>query len=664
MGDTEIRRLFEESYREASAHWSPWLSEACEDLKASAGDQWSTQDAAYLKAQRRNVLVFNKIRRVVKLVEGYQRKNRLAFQVDPVEGGDQETADQFTALLLWVMQYADGYNVMSDAFAGGALKTGLNLVNLYLDYTEDPVSGDLRFCRLPYNRFLIDPQFTRIDLSDCGYVIRREYLREASALALLPGEARRAAESIIRAKRSGKAVDGKFSEAGNAFPDSLDTGGLYRYDEFFYRESEQYTSLLDVSSGAFQEWAGDKQKLRYLLGAMPNLKTVERTRPVIKHAIFLEGVVVWRGDELTGCGGFPFVPVVGFYEPEISDARYRLQGIVRCMRDPQAEVNRRRSKMLDIIDSQITTGWQAKEGSVANPKSLYQAGQGQVIWMKTSNQLTDAQRLPPPDIPAGLMQLNELFDKDIVEIPGANAELMGSVESGDIQIAGILAKMRQGQGLTILQDLFDNYRLSKKVLGGKIIRAIQNNWYPDKVAKVTGGQPTRQFFSRDFGKYDAIPVEGVLSDSQRQMYASQLLSLKAQGAPIPWGQILEHVAIQNKSLLLEAIAKEEQAQAAAAQGQGQYQQLQAALIAAKIGELRAQADRDSTQAIENRSSAVLDRIKAAAEIDEMDTGKVLSILKFISSQSAAMGQGEATGQPPNGGGAAPVAFAGIGGGVA
>ena len=97
--DQNYQTDWNSSYDAAEAYWSTFLTEAKRDLACFLGDQWNVAEKAYLEKARRSALVFNKVRRVVKLVEGYQRKNRLSLKIDPVEGSDEQTSSQLSGSL-------------------------------------------------------------------------------------------------------------------------------------------------------------------------------------------------------------------------------------------------------------------------------------------------------------------------------------------------------------------------------------------------------------------------------------------------------------------------------------------------------------------------------------------------------------------------------------
>ena len=55
-----------------------------------------------------------------------------------------------------------------------------------MDKTRDVVNGDIDFWYRTYNQFYLDPNFTKIDLSDCGYAITRDLMNPQDVKQLLP----------------------------------------------------------------------------------------------------------------------------------------------------------------------------------------------------------------------------------------------------------------------------------------------------------------------------------------------------------------------------------------------------------------------------------------------------------------------------------------------
>ena len=172
---------YKEAYSQANAGFGTWQMQAKNDLKVYLGDPWTEADKRRFLKEKREAMSFPLIRRIVKWIAGYQRDNIMSIKFDPVENADDMTAEQLTAINTWVMSHNNGYHQIADAFEG-ALKCGMNLLNIYNDRNEDT-----KIDRFGYNQFMLDPTFSRRDLEDCHYGMLRKYITTDDAKMLLPG---------------------------------------------------------------------------------------------------------------------------------------------------------------------------------------------------------------------------------------------------------------------------------------------------------------------------------------------------------------------------------------------------------------------------------------------------------------------------------------------
>lgn len=626
---------FECFYNEAFAAWNPFIAEAEDDLNFFLGNQWHPQKRKALYDEGRNAFVFNRIRRVINMVTGYQRKHRLSSIVTPIESSDQATADQLSQLLLYVMQYANGYQTISDCF-GGAIKTGFNLMSLWMDYTDDVIDGDIRFGRESFKSFLVDPFFSKLDFSDCNYILRRKYLSQAQTISLLP----KYKKEIEELCGYGWQQDAMF----NWLPYERTFNGqpMMAYNEMWTQGWKPTSVLVDIETGETLDWEnGTDERFNELKIIYPQLEIIKKQKSYVTRKIIVNGEFIEEEENPFGLNEYPFVPFVGIFEPESDNWALRMQALVRCMKDPQIESNLRRSQMSDILDSQINSGYIATEGSVINKNSLFQSSQGKVIWRSADAPPGAIEKIPPAQIPPSMFQLQELFDRDILEIAGINDAAMG--QSDNAQESGVLALLRQGAGLINLQDLFDNLRFSQKMVSQKVLKLIQT-WTPNKVKRIIHQEPTPQFSDKNFTKYDCVVQEGVLTDTQRQMFFRQLIDLKQLGEPIPPLMLTKAAPLQGKTELIKEMEEfqKQQQQNAQEQQRVQEQLLQSQsdlaksssinnLASAKERFTRAVAnmgleDERSSSAIEDRSNAVLNRAKAAKELEEMDDARLIRLL--------------------------------------
>lgn len=634
-----ILARMENFYAESITINQSYWGEADTDLRFVCNDQTLWNDLyGNVPANRRRQFQFNRIRRIINMVSGYQRRNRKSTVVVPVENGDERTADQFTKVLMWNDQQENILETISEAFEG-ALVTGMNLLHLWIDYRSDPVNGNIKIDNCSYNSFLIDPYFKKADLSDCNALWKRSFITKRECISLLPEHE----DEIIGLVANYGNKDAKFQ----FMPENYNYGmkNLITYDEFYYRDYRKQKMLCDTQTGEAMEWSGkDDDALAEFLRIYPQITVLEQDVPTVRMAIVVQGKVMYDGPNPLGIDQYPFVPVLGYYNPQLPYYPWRIQGIVRGLRDAQYLYNRRRVIELDILESQITSGFKYKENALVNPKDIFLSGQGRGLALKEEALMSDVEQIQPPQIPPSMIQLSELLGAEISQISGVNEELLGSALDDK---AGILSALRQGAGLTTLQILFDQLDRSQKLLGKLRINCIQNNFTPGKIQRIIEEQPTPQFYNKAFGKYDAAVEEGLNTTTQRQMQFAQLLQLREMGVPIPDEQLIEAATLQNKNKLIESLQQQKQQNQ-----QAQQMQMQAALqeqqARTELAQARATADKglglerlsriqeNQALAIERKAEAekdkdigMLNKVKALKEIDDIDLAQIQKLITLM-----------------------------------
>jgi hypothetical protein len=636
----EILSMMEARYAESITINQAFWGDGDTCTRAEAGDTtlWNNLygNLPSQSNNRRNLLNFNHIRPIVNTISGHQRRNRKSIIATPIENADNETSDQLTKVLFWINQQEAYLETISDAFQG-ALITGMNLLHVWMDYRNDPISGNIRIDNCAYNSFLIDPYFRKSDLSDCRYVWKRSFLSKRDAISLLPAYTE---EIMGLVANQGNARDGKFQFLPESY--TWNYNDLLTYDEFYYRDYRSQQMLVDTQTGETLEWRSqDKERLKAFLRAYPQITVTESQVQTTRLAIVVQNKVIYEGPQPSGLDQYPFIPVIGYYRPEMEYFNLRIQGVVHGLIPAQYLYNRRKIIELDILESQVTSGWIYKENALVNPLDVYQqVGQGKGIALKEEAQMTDVQQIQSPVIPPTTIELSRILAEEINKISGVSEEMQG-FDNKDT-LSGYHAMLKQSASTTTLQPLFDQLDRSMKLLGRSLIDLIQVNFTPGKVQKILEGQqPTDQFYNKAFGKYDATVEEGLNTSTQRQMEFQQLLYLRTEaGMQIPDETIIEAATLQGKNKLIESLKQNQQQQA-----QAQQMQMQAALeeqqARTKLAEARATADEglgverlsrveeNRALAVERRAAAVkdqeqglLDFVKALKEIDDIDLNHV------------------------------------------
>ena len=115
MPDYDIVSDFTQDYNRAYMLLNTYYAEAYRDVGFYLGNQWSLDQMRYLNSERRNSFTFNKVRKIINMVSGYQKAHAESSIVLPFEDASEATAEQLTELLRHVME-PEGYGVISKAF--------------------------------------------------------------------------------------------------------------------------------------------------------------------------------------------------------------------------------------------------------------------------------------------------------------------------------------------------------------------------------------------------------------------------------------------------------------------------------------------------------------------------------------------------------------------
>lgn len=628
---------YKEAYDQANAGFGSWQMQVKSDYRVYLGDPWTEADRRRFLKEKRESMSWPQIRRIINWISGYQSDNILSIRYDPTEEGDVLTAEQFTALGAWVMQHANGYDIICDAFAG-CLKAGMNLVNVYNDRNIDT-----KFDRFGYNQFLLDPTFSRRDLQDCNYGMMRKYITKSDAKMLLPGK-----ENYIE----GIDTQTNTNAEGDMYPyyarPQLYGDRLLAYDEFQQRTTEERRIILIKPLNKEIEWLGTKSQLtKYMKklvqydGVPPELLSViTRWVPTVEVTTILEGHEVNHGIDLFGIGDFSFTPIIAYFDPDYDRMEMKLQSVVRGLVDAQRAGDKRKMAMVAVFEQQIGAGLDYEEDALIDDEDAFLTGSGKPrLFKKDALQQNRAKDRVIPDIPTGMFQFEDLMDQKMIKTVGINEEMTGFAggkpggkPGGNPQVAGYLAKMRIAGGLIGLRGLFRNLALSEKTIGRKNLKLYQQ--YPiEKVRRILNQEPSQEFYNHDFGKYDAATVQGIITDTQKNMHYADLVQLvdilmrlKQPVPPFILSMLMKNAPIAGKPELLKQIQQYEQqkqkAEAEAKQRQDMMQALEIERVKGEIFANRGIAAEQRSQAVENITDAAYNRAKTMAEIQDMMQGRI------------------------------------------
>lgn len=610
--------------------WSISWTQGNIDVRLEAGDSsLMAQMNQTTISNASNSYYFNRVRPICNMISGYQRRNRKSTIVVPIENGDQATADQFTKILLQIYKRENVYEMISEAFHQGACITGMNLLQVYLDFTNDPLNGDIKIDNLAYNEFMIDPYFRKPDISDAAFIWRRSYMTHSAAAAIMPAEYY---DDImaLQGNPTGMANDGRFQYMPEAF--GYAQSNRISYDEYWYRDYREAKLLYDIQTGETMDVSREENvDIDKFLADNPQVKLEKKSVPTVRLAIQIQDKVFYDGENPLGIDQYPFIPVIGFYNKSMPYMYQRISGVCRSLRDPQFLFNRRVVLSADLLESQVNSGWIFKENAPVDVKHLFQTGQGRIIPVKDEAQIADIQPIVPPQIPPSFFQLQEVFDKELYNCAGLSEENLGKIV--DDNASGYLSALRQGAGLTSQQPIFDRLDLSQNMLGERIMQIIQANYTPGKIKRILEGQePAPLFYNKAFGKYHCAVQEGFNTETQRQMEFAQLLKLREVGINLPDSVLVDKATIQGKDKIIQQMEQisQQQQQMQQQQMQLQMQELQSR---SELSKARSQADRglayERISRVEENHALAEKQLAEANKEDELALLNKVKILKEL-----------------------------------
>lgn len=669
----EIRTEFLEKYRYAHDYWAPFIKDAEVYTLAASGYTWSVGERTDLIKEGREPLELNIMRRPLQFFSGYLRDNINSIIYAPVEGSDQKTADQFTKLGYYVWDKGYGYPTFLDACDEG-MKSGISLVGIRMDYSRDFVNGDIQFFKRTFNSFYLDPTFEQINLRDCGYGITRDLVDKEYAKQLLPFIDPKEIDNIQFGFR-----DDKFLTYHPQFSTFSRNRNILAYDQYYKRVSKKRDFLVDNNNGFFRDITDmdseEKQKLKMGLARLvdlrrnadlydidpedvPKVDIQSHDRGFVELNIMLNGELMYCGNDKTGITDtFPFVPIVCYMEPSLWMPSQRIQGMASCQYSNQRQFNKRHMKIVDMMDSTISTGFKYLIGAVPDPSDMQQSGQNRLIGVDPEHApagLDSVQQLNGGGANPALMEYQGILDKLSLTLGNVTEASLGMDEKRNTLVSGRLAQVQIAQNLVSNRKVFDNVENAQQVLGGLVLQTIQNHYSPGKVKRILNEDPTQQFYEKQFEQYDAVIKEGVRSRSQQDAYYYELVNLKRDGiVDVPQAEIVRALQMAGLSDLEKSIEEQDKQKA---QQIKQMEQLQAKEIedldAKKEANLGLAQERKSrvisnlalkdereSEAQQNIAQAALDRAKTITEIATMRDDRILKVLEFVNQLEAQEAQG-------------------------
>lgn len=540
---------------------------------------------------------FNLLQQPVNLITGLQRQNRKSIQYIPSESADAKTVDQYNKVINFTCNKEGIHEVFSKACEQACIQ-GMTLLQPYLDFTgDDPAQGQLKVKLWEYNSFLIDP-FCRDQnyLTDCEFVWTQEYISKREAEERFPDKIENIAPMSGSPQRYGRFY---------FLPENynMNRNDLMVLSYVWYKDKRKKKRLYSKSKNQFFDFAEKSEDIEIVTQSIPDLEIVTVDVSTWKVAVVLNDQLMFLGDNPLGFDSCPFVMVNWNYEPHLNYYDLRSRGLVRTMRDTQYLMNRQIIISHDQKEATINSGWKRKVGAVANEDNMKKTGQGWDVLINEGYELSDVEKIIPNSVPESDFALADRLRNMIFGTSGVDLENWSA--QNDPQASTLTTMIKQAANLTVLQKYFDQWDMCLKVLGDVLLKIVQNNWSAEKIGLIIGEEPTPLFYSKIFAQYQVQAQEGLLTPTQQNRQAQQMLEMNQTfGREVfPPSMIIKDMNFANKAEILEFLQVQEEQSAASQQQQAA---LDGAMTDARLKDMYAKAMNNLASARERNGRAQAD----------------------------------------------------------
>lgn len=473
------------------------------------GKQYTDEDWQALIARGQAPLVYNLVGPAVDWIVGTERRTRVDWKILPRGSEDVEAAQAKQALVKYV---ADANNLgweRSAAFKDAAI-VGVGWTEEFL--RSDDLEEEIGIRRVDWKCMWRDPFARSLDLSDCRYLIHERFIDLDYALAIWPERADQLrAAAVSYADVDLDSMDDEIDVPAMFFGTPTDrhqrpfrylgTTGSDRHARQRVRVAVTWFRRPMVSKKIRAKIADYGE----LNGVIYDTSNPEHAAAQNKGAISLIDSVtdaIWYGVWVPGqmatllqLGPSPFrhnrLPFTPYwcYRGHRDGAPY---GVVRRVRDPQEDYNKRRSKALHAASANRVMYESDAVNEEDEDDFLDEVGRPDAQLRLNPNGLNKVKIETGLDVARTHMELMAESKQQVYEGSGVTRENMGqdtAAQSG----RAILAK--QQQGAVVTAELFDNYRLGIQLSGRKTLSLVEQFMTAPKQIRILGPDKQDEFLT-------------------------------------------------------------------------------------------------------------------------------------------------------------------------
>lgn len=596
-------------------------------------------EIAELEERGQSFLQFNEIKPAVLWITGAEKRARFNWKIAPRSEDDVEPALRKTKLVRYI-EDINNVNWKRSAAFEQMVKVGVGWTEVA--YRPDPFSGEWRICieDVHWREIIRDSSSRRADMSDARYLIRTRIIDREEAMAWFPDKrALIEAECQERDDLDQEIQNEAYITAGT----TVTAGGSLSLNRMRYGEGRMAVRLWEVwyrkttrvkimrGDGALSGAVFNPKDQRHIQAVQQGVvEVIDSIRPQMHVAIITRSHILHAGISPYQHNRFPYVQRVAF----IDDRDGSTYGVIRSMRDPQDDLNKRRNKALFMLstrrviaDDNAVEDWAELAEEVARPDSIIKKKRGSEL------QVQDNVQLAASHVEFGMQ--DSAYIRQVSGVTGENLGMQTNATSG------IAIQARQEQGTIITTNLFESNSLAMQLEGELALSLCEQYLTEPMQFRITGERGRPEFVSVNDGqpetditrtKSDFVVDRQDYRVTVRTALAEQLLQVAGQvaqhtGNPM-MGMAMVEMAVDltdlpNKADILAQMRRvsgtpdpdEPQEQRQQREQREQAEQQRQAQIAerkvmAEISKLEAEAAKAKSGADAQAAAAVRDKMQA------------------------------------------------------
>lgn len=493
--DAKLVVRLQKMLKQAKNADSRWRKRSKENWEFYDNEQWTAADKEALRQRRQAPIIINRIAPTIDLVVGLQVTQPMDWVAKPVGLDDDGVADAMTAALKFVSRQNNAFQMTIDAYRD-SLIYGIGWLNTGFHIRDaDPRTEPVQIMRCDPREIRLDPQSKQADISDARFIIWSRRIEFGDALRAFPKLKSKYSQRGLEYEREADLIEGRYQVYDgiiNLVPppsmwDQLEDWNMFEKDDYdsetqhvtiheLWEKTTRTQMVMEYNNGVVKTFdPEDDDAMEEALGDSVR-RIYEADVPFVRYHVFSGTTLLMTEDSPYKHHRFPFVPV--WHKRDRNGDPFSM---VETLKDPQREINHRRSRLLwELISSSVRISQKAFAASQLSLEEVQtKAARPDAIWVGDKD---DIDMMPRPNTASSQFQLMQDAKQEIQSVSGMNDDLMGFDSSSR---SGKAKQISMIQGATIQRPKEANLHMAHKLAGELICQLIQQAHTDEWLIRIT-----------------------------------------------------------------------------------------------------------------------------------------------------------------------------------